>query len=287
MRPDWRSLKRSPASRSSTNTCHLPTHAKSSPPSWWRKAPNTICSAPWTSGDHRSTTCSNRSTACSLRRRLTSNRRYPYAHLRASRDGNGNGKNILGMPIRGHVQLMFYRKDMFAKLGLKPPGTWDEMVETGKTDFRPRPTCPALPCTTARQRRQNLMIWFNYLWGMGGDLLDAKGQPAFNSPAGHCRDAGLHRRAAQAQGGTSGICVLQRIRRGELDGPGQGRDVPGLVVALCRPCRSQRCRRSSPSRSAFAPLPSMPGKDQTPPTPTPGSTASTRTARKRPPPWSS
>ena len=29
---------------------------------------------------------------------------------------------------------------------------------------------------------QNLMIWFNYLWGMGGDLLDAKGQPAFNSP---------------------------------------------------------------------------------------------------------
>ena len=39
--------------------------------------------------------------------------RYAAAHLRAARDGNGNGKNILGMPIRGHVQLMFYRKDIF------------------------------------------------------------------------------------------------------------------------------------------------------------------------------
>jgi multiple sugar transport system substrate-binding protein len=58
--------------------------------------------------------------------------RYPYAHVRASRDGNGNGKNILGFPIRGHVQLMFYRKDIFDKLGLKAPNTWDEMVEQGK-----------------------------------------------------------------------------------------------------------------------------------------------------------
>ena len=58
--------------------------------------------------------------------------RYPNAHLRAARDGNGNGKNVLGFPIRGHVQLMFYRKDIFNQLGLTPPATWNDMVEAGK-----------------------------------------------------------------------------------------------------------------------------------------------------------
>ncbi len=108
--------------------------------------------------------------------------RYAGAHLRAARDGNGNGKNILGMPIRGHVQLMFYRKDIFDKLNLKAPNTWDEMIEQskiiqGKTDLS------GVAMYYGKTAGQNLMIWFNYLWGRGGDLLDAKGQPAFNSPA--------------------------------------------------------------------------------------------------------
>jgi multiple sugar transport system substrate-binding protein len=109
--------------------------------------------------------------------------RYPHAHLRAARDGNGNGRNVLGFPIRGHVQLLFYRKDVFNQLGLKPPTTWDEMVETGKT-IGSKTDLSGVAMYYGKTGGQNLMIWFNYLWGMGGDLLDAKGQPAFNSPAG-------------------------------------------------------------------------------------------------------
>ena len=109
--------------------------------------------------------------------------RYAAAHLRAARDGNGNGKNILGMPIRGHVQLMFYRKDIFDKLNLKAPTTWDEMVVQGK-EIQAKTDLSGVAMYYGKTSGQNLMIWFNYLWGRGGDLLDAKGQPAFNSPQG-------------------------------------------------------------------------------------------------------
>jgi multiple sugar transport system substrate-binding protein len=108
--------------------------------------------------------------------------RYASAHLRASRDRNGTGQNILGMPIRGHVQLMFYRKDIFDKLGLKAPNTWDEMIEHGKV-IQAKTDLSGVAMYYGKTSGQNLMIWFNYLWGRDGDLLDARGQPAFNSPA--------------------------------------------------------------------------------------------------------
>ena len=107
--------------------------------------------------------------------------RYPVAHLRAARDGLGNGPNTMGLPIRGHVQLLFYRKDIFKQLGLKAPETWDQMVEAGKA-IQAKTDLSGVAMYYGKTGGQNLMIWFNYLWGMGADLLDAKGQPAFNSP---------------------------------------------------------------------------------------------------------
>ena len=98
--------------------------------------------------------------------------RYPHAHLRAARDGNGSGKNILGFPIRGHVQLLFYRKDIFNKLGLKAPETWDQMVDVGK-QVQAKTDLSGVAMYYGKTAGQNLMIWFNYLWGMGGELLDA------------------------------------------------------------------------------------------------------------------
>ncbi len=107
--------------------------------------------------------------------------RYPLAHLRAARDGLGNGPNYIGLPLRGHVQLMFYRKDIFARLGLKAPETWDDMVAASKT-IQSKTDLAGTAMYYGKGGGQNLMIWMNYLWGHGGDLVDAKGQPAFNSP---------------------------------------------------------------------------------------------------------
>jgi len=187
--------------------------------------------------------------------------RYPNAHLRAARDGNGNGKNVLGFPIRGHVQLMFYRKDIFNQLGLKPPATWNDMVEAGKL-IQSKTNLSGVAMYYGKTGGQNLMIWFNYLWGMGADLLDAKGQPAFNSPAGiaatqACMDVLIKHKAAPA-------AAASFNETDAVNSVAQGKSAMVPVwwwryASLVDPKTSTL----KPEQVGFAPLPSMPGKDNT------------------------
>jgi multiple sugar transport system substrate-binding protein len=187
--------------------------------------------------------------------------RYPYAHLRASRDGNGNGKNILGFPIRGHVQLMFYRKDIFDKLGLKAPATWDDMVESGKI-ITAKTDMSGVAMYYGKTAGQNLMIWFNYLWGMGGDLLDAKGQPAFNSPAGIAATQAYidvmlkHKAAPVASASFNETDAVNSVAQGKSAMvPVWWWRYASLVDA--------KVSTLKPEQVAFAPLPSMAGKPNT------------------------
>jgi multiple sugar transport system substrate-binding protein len=187
--------------------------------------------------------------------------RYPYAHLRAARDGNGNGKNILGFPIRGHVQLMFYRRDIFEKLGLKAPNTWDEMVEAGKL-ITAKTDMSGVAMYYGKTAGQNLMIWFNYLWGTGGELLDAKGQPAFNSPAGIAATQAYldvmlkHKAAPAASASFNETDAVNSVAQGK------SAMVPvwwWRYASLVDP----KVSTLKPEQVAFAPLPSMPGKPNT------------------------
>ena len=187
--------------------------------------------------------------------------RYPYAHLRAARDGNGNGKNILGMPIRGHVQLMFYRKDVFAKLGLKPPATWDEMVDVGKA-IQAKTDMSGVAMYYGKTGAQNLMIWFNYLWGMGGDLLDAKGQPAFNSPQAVAATQAYidvllkYKVAPPASASFNESDAANSMAQGKTAMyPVWWWRYAGLV--------DPKTSTLKPEQVGFAPLPSMPGKEGT------------------------
>lgn len=187
--------------------------------------------------------------------------RYPYAHLRAARDGNGNGKNILGFPIRGHVQLMFYRRDIFEKLGLKAPATWDDMVEAGKV-ITAKTDMSGVAMYYGKTAGQNLMIWFNYLWGNGGELLDAKGQPAFNSPAGIAATQAYidvmlkHKAAPAASASFNETDAVNSVAQGK------SAMVPvwwWRYASLVDP----KISTLKPEQVAFAPLPSMPGKPNT------------------------
>jgi len=187
--------------------------------------------------------------------------RYPYAHLRAARDGNGNGKNILGFPIRGHVQLMFYRRDIFDKLGLKAPNTWDEMVDAGKL-ISAKTDMSGVAMYYGKTAGQNLMIWFNYLWGTGGELLDAKGQPAFNSPAGIAATQAYidvmlkHKAAPAASASFNETDAVNSVAQGK------SAMVPvwwWRYASLVDP----KVSTLKPEQVAFAPLPSMPGKPNT------------------------
>jgi multiple sugar transport system substrate-binding protein len=185
--------------------------------------------------------------------------RYAGAHLRAARDGNGTGKNILGMPIRGHVQLMFYRKDIFDKLNLKAPNTWDEMIEHSKI-IQAKTDLSGVSMYYGKTSGQNLMIWFNYLWGRGGDLLDAKGMPAFNSPA-----------AIQATQEYVDLYLKHKIcpqgsatfnETDAVNSVAQGKSAM-VPVWWWRYAGLTDAKTSTlkPEQVAYAPLPSFPGKD--------------------------
>ena len=187
--------------------------------------------------------------------------RYPHAHLRAARDGNGSGKNILGFPIRGHVQLLFYRKDIFSKLGLKAPETWDQMVEVGK-QVQAKTDLSGVAMYYGKTAGQNLMIWFNYLWGMGGELLDAKGQPAFNSPQGVAATQAYIDVLLKHKVAPPGSASFNEIDAVNSMAQGKSAMVPvwwwryaGLTDA--------KTSTLKPEQVGFAPLPSMPGKDAT------------------------
>lgn len=89
-----------------------------------------------------------------------------------------------GLPVRCHIQLLWYRKDLFEKASLQPPKTWDEMVEAAKKVQEQNPGIAGVTIPYGKADGQNLMVWYNFLWGAGGDLFDDKMKPIFNSAAG-------------------------------------------------------------------------------------------------------
>jgi len=106
--------------------------------------------------------------------------RWPEAHLRQGRVNN----QLLGLPSRGHVQLLFYRRDLFEKHNLAAPATWEELVTTAQAIQGREANIAGLAVPYGRNNGQNLMVWYNFLWGRGGTLFDERGQPAFNNAAG-------------------------------------------------------------------------------------------------------
>ncbi len=89
-----------------------------------------------------------------------------------------------GLPMRGHPQLLFYRKDIFDELGLEPPTTWAELEEVSKTIVDKTDLYGMSVAYGKGTSLQNLFVWLDYLWSNGGDLFDADWRPVFNNEAG-------------------------------------------------------------------------------------------------------
>lgn len=104
---------------------------------------------------------------------------YPPAHIRHAYLND----ELVGLPVRGHVQLLFYRKDLLEQAGVKPPKTWDEVIVAGKA-IQAKGDVAGIALPYGKLNGQNLMVWINLLWGNGGELLDKDGNPVFNSEAG-------------------------------------------------------------------------------------------------------
>lgn len=91
---------------------------------------------------------------------------YPQAY----RQGSQMDGKTFGLPIRGHPQMLFYRKDLLQQAGVQPPTTWDELVTVAKA-VQDKTNVPGIAMYYGKGNgQQNLFLWMNYLWGKGGDL---------------------------------------------------------------------------------------------------------------------
>ncbi|MCP1146777.1 ABC transporter substrate-binding protein [Lysinibacillus endophyticus] len=92
--------------------------------------------------------------------------------------------NIYSFPVRGHVQMMFYRDDIFKKHNLKVPTTWDEFDVVAKTIKEKEGIDAIAPYYKTGNNGQNLFMWTSYLWGNNGDIFDGNYKPIFNNKEG-------------------------------------------------------------------------------------------------------
>jgi multiple sugar transport system substrate-binding protein len=92
--------------------------------------------------------------------------------------------NCYGIPLRGHPQLLYYRKDVFDELGLEPPTTFEELEEVSKVIQDNTDLYGLSMCYGPGHGGQSLMTWVPFLWGNGSDIFDENWEPIFNNAAG-------------------------------------------------------------------------------------------------------
>lgn len=84
------------------------------------------------------------------------------------------------LPSEGDTAWLWYRKDLFEAKGLKVPETWDEYLEAALALNNP----PEIYGTVIGVKQDE--AWWDfmyYIYGMGGDLLDANYNPIINNEA--------------------------------------------------------------------------------------------------------
>lgn len=91
---------------------------------------------------------------------------------------------VYGIPLRSNVQLLFYRKDIFKKLGISPPKTWKEFNESSKKIVGNTDLKAIAPYYQSGNNGQNIYMWATYLWGNNGAIFDKNMKPKFNNKQG-------------------------------------------------------------------------------------------------------
>lgn len=104
-----------------------------------------------------------------------------FKSLRTSYSWDGK---IYGLPIYSEVTILYYRKDLFKKAGIKhPPTTMAELAADAKKLNNP-PRTFGIALRGLRGGGMNVYIWTEWLRSYGGNFLNEKMEPVFNSAAG-------------------------------------------------------------------------------------------------------
>ena len=94
------------------------------------------------------------------------------------------GGKLMGVPVNGNVDVLYYRKDLYDKHGLKVPETWDEALANAE---KLNDGARVYGFVHRDDRDSALADFSNYLFSFGGDVFkDASGGDftvTLNSPA--------------------------------------------------------------------------------------------------------
>ena len=102
--------------------------------------------------------------------------RYPPAFAESARYKG----SALGLPMRGHVQLMFRRNDLIPAA----PKSWDDVIAISK-ELKAKGEIEPLAMYYANEgSHQNVYLWASFLWSAGGEIFDDKMRAAWTSEAG-------------------------------------------------------------------------------------------------------
>ena len=85
-----------------------------------------------------------------------------------------------GLNLSTEPFILWYRKDIYAKLNLSVPTTWDQYLENAK---KIQASGLASGQVMANASSVNSWWWLQLLWSYGGDLTDASGKVTVDSPA--------------------------------------------------------------------------------------------------------
>lgn len=86
---------------------------------------------------------------------------------------------LIGLNLSSEPFLLWYRKDIYADLGLSVPTTWDQYYDNAK---KIQDSGKADGQVLAFANPVNSWWWLQFLWSFGGDLTDADGNPTVTGP---------------------------------------------------------------------------------------------------------
>ena len=91
---------------------------------------------------------------------------------------------IYAIPFQSNVHQLFYRRDIFEKLGIAVPTTYDQFIAAAKT-IKEREPAIEFPVAMATGKGFGIATEFaNIYQGLGGEWFDAAGKPTFNDAKG-------------------------------------------------------------------------------------------------------
>ncbi|MEO7125758.1 MAG: sugar ABC transporter substrate-binding protein [Nakamurella sp.] len=88
---------------------------------------------------------------------------------------------VVGVPIITETEILYYRKDLLAKAGIKVPTTMAELKDAAKTISEQNPGVAGFVSRT--QASAGVTQFSGFLYSFGGDWMDANGKSAVDSDA--------------------------------------------------------------------------------------------------------